>query len=786
MIGEEKTSLSLHNGSSVEVTEDLRRVPNLPAGSALIVKTDFTPILGLNASKSNDLAMFSSSKSGFEEVNTVMETIDKLEGNYAQRLHEAAWSNSPFHVILLKDEIEEVYESLIGEINRYRNSRSLKRTLAGDIFERYAKDIQQKHDDVMNILAVYTDWQWPRSRMKSKQYDLNHKQAAGVWQTWSGNAQKQELVELKKQHDQLREGDPRQVEINEEIAKSLRESMRAEILSLAGYLNSRFKVILYEETLLPKGKSSGLTAKDIESFAINFRFTPDDLEQMEKEKNPFIQAVALEGTWQAIARGLVTKAQLEEIQNILGKALGKDFKRVRTNAALKRNFILMTALAVLAGIGGDGSRISKDLTEEKAPALNQHNNVSGQQQPASPKPAPVLSQLQLADILSFTNHAPLPELQTDQKSEELKKAEDLIVQLDSQLTQVDQRIANNTQALETVQTNVSANFKKIEDIASTKSAVRPPQPPPMPEVWHQSKSPQTNTTSNPFQANGSASSFENTKFNGPTLGKQKVTQGVTSQESESGQALLVAQVHGNFNYLAEGIYTHFNPITGEFFPQPPDIHPWPLTSQATDEYVTIPSHGKKDFLAPMPPGYKIVRIETQNEVGSSGAFYDQVNHAWYVSFSADPGFVRLGVKPADVGEIKPTGDLTMVDENNRPLSPQTIDQQFKGDLPPALWDFIQEHRNDPTERRQELPDQLMDLKWFYYTTNYKLGTNFNSGHSIQRSIFENNALKCDGFTTEYMLLSGLLGVKDIAAEWDILSRENMSQARCTCLEYKAK
>jgi len=688
----------------------------------------------------------------FEEVGSVVEAMSNLENIYIRHLQEARQATGPLELIALKQSLEEDHGRLMARINGFRNAWASKGTPAFKAFDRYAKQLEKTRDVVLDILSVYTDRHWPQSRKGDESFNLNHARARDVWENWETekNPEKRGLTILKDQYDEhYRQGTEELSVLDARIEEGLRKILNEELSASAQVLNGSFRVICFSEAVFEAGNGR-LTLDEIEKFFHGFLFTDEELMEYERQGNPFFPAKGSE-LFKSVASGMVNFDQWKKIQSIIGQELGKTFRRVKIISSFKRKFILGTGLAVLAGMAPGQYHVSHAVdydAKNKTTLTRQSTNVQPSSQPASVK--------ELIDSMGFSRAVMPVASQTGQgaagehqkEQERLKKLQQ---QMESQEAQIELNISANNQRAKEIDQKLNDALKPLQEVGDKKSELKPSQPrPPVPDFWY------------PVNAvkQGLTSPEGTSKFVGPAFGADNVTQGIPNQQNLLNTP--IAHVQGdNLGYLSTGSYSAFDPITGKLFPQTSNMKPWHLTGEATQSFIDLPSGVGRSFIAPVPPGYKIVGIHTTQQGISAQAFYDANNQSWGVSLGRVSGPVRLGVKPASGGELGTAGPLRIVDANGHPVSSEEFRAQMKKDMPGELWDFFELNKDRPIEERRQMREQLIKGLKLYYSTNPKLSSGFTSSNSLQKSLYLYMAGKCDGLTAMHAVISMMLNLDDV-------------------------
>ncbi len=742
------------------------------AGTAMVTvhNVDFAQLVdGKNLMRVSialrDAAMVSrATPTDFEELNAVLTSIGVLEQQYIQSLREVHQIHNPTQLVLLQEKIKEDHKALMKKVNHYLRSRTLKGTIAQRVFQRYAQEIRQEHDSVLDVLSVYIDWRWPQSRPKDAAYDANFQRARNVWEHWEfgRDPRKRELVSLRLKQiqisDNTREGRDQKRKMDEEtIEPALREIINREVSAVAMHLNDYFKVLSYTETLMAQVHRRELRTKQAEQFFRNFAFTVDELKELEQQGNAFIAGADQRTLFASMAKGLVSSRQFEEIRDIMAKAWGPVLRRDRKNTVFKRRFAL-TAAAVALSVIASGKHNATPHAD-----LDAHSDTQKTVSAEVPQQKTLTAE-QAINILTVSKTT-LPERVKDSERVLAEKRKEIL----TKIAAIEKSVKENEKAIEDIDLEVKASLWPVDEIGGRKEEARAPEfDLPKPQ-WHQPSSKEKLVGIDipripiPVSLNGFIPSQIQAflaQRQGVALQPTKVTQGVPIQMQEALLNMFVAEVSSSgFQYLSSGSYSRFNPLTGEMFPQPPDVRRWALTDEATNDFVIMPTAGQTQLPLLVPPGYKVVNVQTQNTVSAVNVFYDHNNKRWSLVVVGNAGLVRLGVARASEVELGTTPPLQIVDSNNQPLNRQEFLSQMKKDMPAELWDFFERNKNRPLEERKALRDGLVKLRWFYYTENPLLASS-----SLLKSIYDHMALKCDGFAIEAMINSVMLGLDDVAEQ----------------------
>lgn len=766
---------------------------------------------------------------GIDEVKQFKSRINDYEQLYREAMrkaHAGRFYHKPrqeqFRVLsVLQKRLQGHYDGLVGELNYYRGRTALKDGVILEAMSRFEKEAAGKHQEIQDLLTVYRDVIWPNDHGDHARsaYIKNQKKAQSIFQAWENGTDVQKKVaawyqekqDLKRRETGLpynEESELKRIRLDARMRKVLMDEMIYKVNTHASMQEAfpSFVVFLKTEAVMreiEKGLSgaanegeggASLTPESVaKALEISGWSTTDQKEEARRKirqgfkfflgiSDEEIQSLGQRSEfWRDIwSRGssfdlllggiyynVLGVEQRQALEKIVEGQLVGDIEKINAGNRVRRWVfslgagVLMAIAAGSAFFGGDVPDRDSPIATEPVLAQKADADVAVAQALANPSRvtksdvAPSKDpEVLLADLMgSWAEDDPIAVDDERFMAQELARVkalqQDLAVQIREKTEQA--RIAQKeVQAVRAEEAKVTAG---IEDIGKDKETVKPVGAPIVSGSWQGS--------ANSFHVN--AQVFEEAFKS--SFGDSEVSQGMgDGMLKAAGIWQATATIHGE--YLSKGAYTLLDPVTGKLFQRPSKIIPWQLTGERSQDVVEMSPGAAVDFIALVPPEYKITFVESKSEgpAPEVAAGFDVENRGWHLHLNRAAGMVRIHVMRASPKELPPAPLMQLVDSHGRPLDNQVADDLLQKELPGPLWAFVKWARQFSMEDRAKLLDRFEQEKWLFYTWNPGLRRVFDREHSFLRSLFEKYAASCSGFTRFGIILRCALGLNDETAQ----------------------
>ena len=707
-------------------------------------------------------------KSG--QIQKLIEGIQKLGGEYRDaimRINEPKAGSFQESYSILRT-TESRFERLKKAIGKYTKEGQLRGTLFQQIFESYDAEIETINSQNRNLLVIYTALIWPQQKRREKEFQYLQKEAQSIWLQWQKDFEKEEtgghlqdyvqgLLEAKREVAEASNfGQKRKA------YKSLRErivgGLKSQVIGgLYHRVFQRFEINLLTQIYLSLREADSQTAKKWRQVFGLVRDVPAETVKEAVSSSVYGYNPSLK------------KDVRKDLYDTVFKKIGADLKRVvqkkRRGSSLKLSATVV-AVAAIFGLGqlfvfGPSKSERVDTADYRSNQEAGRQKISQEGQVESVMPVKEVAVEKKAEPfqIALVLDQPLMTGNTKTESEEGKPeaelSEDVLQQialLESQIQGQQQRLAelgeNEYQVAEEVkglQEKAAQQFQEFRRTAQTLKPMKPKQKPFVePEKWYEPKGTMGGTAGDVRELEQS----EDLKVDLVEAESSELQLG--GGDPEYGE--VISKVQGNYSYLL-GTQYNIMTVNGKLIPTARDFKTWVISSgqKSFAEFVVTPSKGRKQVHALIPPGYVVSGVLTEKtNVKEYRVVRDQKSGTWIIGFDKNPGLVKIGVRPAENGELENVSQMMFVDDLGRMMTRTEVEKSLRTLIPAKVRHIVDKARTLSIQDRVKIIGEIQGL--FDYTTNPLLE---QKNQPRLETLFKNYAGECSGLTMVRAVISYL-------------------------------